>query len=324
MKSIEECRSFGASRRRLVRGLALAASLLAAAVAPAAADVLLPDFAPFPESITSTRAGTLYSSSISDGGVVRVRPGSSEAEAFIKPGEGETRSTFGVLADEKTNTLWVCSNDASFIGLPGPSKVEGSYLKGFDLETGALKVSAPAPHKPSICNDIALLPDGTAIVSNVAQPELLRLKPGGEKLEVWLADPALKGGVDGLAFGPDGNLYVNTFNSGEFFRVDVVDGEAKKLTKLETSRPLTHPDGMRPYGSGFLMVEGAGPLSRVTISGDRANVETIKDFVGPTGVTLVGDTAWVCEGQLGYLFNPELKGKPRPQFHLRALPVEKK
>jgi hypothetical protein len=46
-------------------------------------------------------------------------------------------------------------------------------------------------------------------------------------------------------FGGDGNLYVNTFAKGELFRVEVKDGIAGKITKLQPSRPLKFPDGLR-------------------------------------------------------------------------------
>ena len=54
----------------------------------------------------------------------------------------DSRSTFGVLVDERSNLLWVCSNDMSGKGVPGPSSIPGSYLKGFDLSTGEGKISA--------------------------------------------------------------------------------------------------------------------------------------------------------------------------------------
>jgi hypothetical protein len=48
------------------------------------------------------------------------------------------------------------------------------------------------------------------------------------------------------------------------------DGSAGPLTKLETSRPLQTPDGMRSVGNRtLLLVEGAGRLDEVTIKAPR-------------------------------------------------------
>ena len=104
----------------------------------------------------------------------------------------------------------------------------------------------------------------------------------------------------------------------------VKDGAAGAVTALKPSRPLTNPDGLRRYGEGtFLMAEGGGTLDLVTIAGDEARIETLKDGIaGPVSVTQVGDTAWVAEGQLDFLFDPALKDKkPKLPFRLVAVPL---
>jgi sugar lactone lactonase YvrE len=288
----------------------------------------LPSERAYPESVTSTSDGTLYISSFADGGVLRVRPGQSRAEPWIAPGAYGTRSTFGVLADERTGTLWVCSNDASAFNAAGPSRVEGSFLKGFDLATGEGKISAALPGPSTLCNDMALGPDGSIYVTNSFAPEILRLRPGNATLEVWLTDPLFTppkdgAGLDGIAFGGDGNVYVNTFTPSTLLRVEVKDGMAGNVTKLDTSRPLALPDALRALdGNRFLMIEGAGSLDRVTISGDTAAIETIADgYVQPTGVTSTGGTAFVAEGQLSRLIHPSEGQGPRLPFKVYPVPL---
>jgi len=284
----------------------------------APSQIAIPSGSPFPESLTATTDGTLYASSLTNGGIVRAKPGASEAEVWIQPGTFGTRSTFGVLADEKSGLLWVCSNDGTPLSVKGPNTIKGSFVKGFDLKTGEGTISAQLPAKPSICNDLAIGPDGALYVTNTLQPQILRLKKGSSELEVWVQDDKLKGGLDGIAFGQDGALYVNTFQSGELFRIEAKSGVAGAVTKLETSRPIKFPDGLRADKTGFVMVEGAGPLSKVTIVGDRAEIETIKEFAGPTGVARIGDKIWVAEGQIGYLMDPSKKGQT-PTFQLRSI-----
>lgn len=288
----------------------------------------LPGDRVFPESVTSTADGTLYVGSIASGGVMKVPAGTAKAEPWIAPGGFDTRSVFGLLADEKTNTLWVCSNDVSALGVPGPNKITGSYLKGFDLKTGQGKTSVALPGKRAFCNDIAIGPDDAAYVTNSQAPQVLRLKPGGDTFEVFAEDPRFDppakagAGLDGLAFGTDGNLYVNKFTEPALFRVAVKDGKAGKVTKLATSQQLVLADALRPipHGEGFLMIEGRGRLDRVTVSGDSAKIETLKDGLdGPTGVTPTGNTAWVSEGQLPHLFGNT--GKPNLPFVLRSVPI---
>ena len=55
----------------------------------------------FPESITSTSDGTLIVGSLGHGNVMRIAPGSTMAQEWIKPGTGGLNQVLGVYADEK-------------------------------------------------------------------------------------------------------------------------------------------------------------------------------------------------------------------------------
>jgi len=314
--------------RRSARGFA--AALLIAGTAPfttpgAAGElktIELPGEQAYPESVAATADGTLYVSSLASGGIWRVSPGASKAEEWIKPGAFDTRSTFGVLADEAAGLLWVCSNDVSGLGVPGPGSVTGSHLKAFDLSSGEGRKSFDLAAKGSICNDMAKGPDGALYIANTGVPQILRLKSGAAALEVWIESetfgkPEDGPGLDGIAFGGDGNLYVNTYGKGDFFRVAYVDGAPGAITKLKTPRPLKNPDGLRPTGGmTFVMAEGGGTLDRVTVKGDAIELEELASGIaGPTSVAMVGDVLWAPEGQLGHLFDAK-SGPPKLPFRL--------
>jgi streptogramin lyase len=308
----------------------MACSGYLSAQAAAPTSVELPGPRVFPESITSAHDGTVYVGSLGAGGVFRIEPHAGKADLWISPGAFGSASIFGVLADEKSRTLWVCTNDLSALGINIPGKKSGSFLKGYDLRSGEGKVSAKLPGEHTTCNDIAVGPDGAAYVTNTAAPQILRLPAGGKGLEVWADDPLLAPpanggpGLDGIAFGADGNLYVNTYWSGELFRVDVKDGKAGKVTKLRPSRPLVLPDAIKPLGRNvFLLIEGGGRLDRMVVSGDDVSIETLKEgFDVPTGVAIVGRTAWVSEGQLSLVFDPSKKGQaPKLPFHIYSVPL---
>jgi sugar lactone lactonase YvrE len=294
-----------------------------ATLCAAAQSVALPGERAFPESLSSTQDGTLFVSSLASGGIYWVMPHSTEAKLWIEPGTFGTHSTFGVLVEEKAGILWVCSNDLSAHGMTVGTTDGVSALFAFDLKTGAGKFSIPLPSKPSTCNDITIGPDGAAYVTNTAAPQILRLAKGARELEVWFTEPSLQpekgGGLDGIAFGPDGNLYVNTVGPGELYRIDVKKGKATKLTQLTPSRPLFRTDGMRRYGKNFLLIEGQGRLDLMSVHGDSVSVETLKEgYSVPTGVTPVGRTAWVSEGQFGSLAD----SAPKPNLPFRVYSVE--
>ncbi len=308
-------------------GLAAAVLLASSAGRPASADIALPGDRAFPESIGSTSDGTLYVGSPAVGGVLRIKPGMTP-EMWIKPGAFGTRSTFGILADEKSGTLWVCSNDVSALGAQGPSDVKGSFLKGFDLKTGTGRVSVSLPGSRALCNDMAVAPDGSVLVTDSLAPLVLRLKPAAKSLDVWaespkFAPPAQGAGLDGIVFGTDGNVYVDLFNDAKLFRVEVKDGKPGAITQLKASRPMQLTDALRnAEGSSFLMIEGSGKLDRVTLDGDSAKLETLKDgMAGPTGVTKFGGAAFVTEGQLPKLFGHPTGGPTLP-FKVFAVPIK--
>jgi sugar lactone lactonase YvrE len=303
----------------LVTAIATFGAVPDASAATVPESISLPGDRAFPENISSTSNGTLYVGSLASGGIYRVQPHSAEAKLWIEPGTFGTHSTFGVLVDEQAGVLWVCSNDLSSRAINVGAADGISALTSFDLKSGAGKVSAPFPSKPSTCNDITIGPDKAAYVTNTAAPQILRLAPGAKQLEVWFTDPSLQpekgGGLDGLAFGPDGNLYVDTVGPGELYRIDVQHGKATRLTKLTPSRPLFRTDALRRYGKDFLLIEGQGRLDILSVKGDAANVETLRDgYVVPTGVTAVGNIAWVSEGQLGFVSDPQKK--PALPFHI--------
>jgi sugar lactone lactonase YvrE len=308
---------------------AAAAALVLLLAVPAAAapqQINIPGERVFPESLTSTKDGTIYIGSLAQGTIYRVAKGSSTAEPWIKPGTNGMLSVLGVLADEKSGTLWACSSDLSAMGiaLPGEKQVA---LKAFDLATGAPKGSFPLPGSGSLCNDIAIGHDGSAYVTDSLHPRILRLKPGAEALEVWVENPVFGTGgpmLDGIAFG-HGGLYVNTYQGGKLFRVALhKDGSAGAVTELKPSSPLDHPDGLRPLGGGrFLMIEGAGRLDRVTIKGDEAEIDVLKDGLNvPVSVARVGNTAYALEGQLNLLFDPAKKGEQPQPFRAVAVSLK--
>jgi sugar lactone lactonase YvrE len=314
-------RAFGAAVC-LVVTCTLSAGLARAETSP----IGLPDKS-FPESVTSTSDGALYVGSFNHGGVTRIAP-TGKVDAFISPGASGSRSTLGVLADEKTGTLYVCSNDLSGLGVASPGDGKGAFLKTFDLHTGAAKGSFALKDEKSLCNDIAVGKDGTAYITDSFAPYIYSLKPGAVGLEVWATDPALAPakdgvGLDGIAFGADGNLYVTTYIPAKLLRIAVKDGKPGAITEVTPSQAIDHADALRAHGNGLLLIEGAGRLDKVTISGDDAKVEVIKDGLAePVSVTQVDDTAWVAEGKLSYIIGPN-KDKDPGAFTLKPVGLPK-
>ena len=253
-------------------------------------EVTINDTGVMPENLTSSQDATVYFGSTAKGTIYRAAPGAAQAEPWILASATGLTNVLGVLADDKTNTLWVCQNATG--GRDGAPVVGQTALRSFDLKSGAAKGTYPFPPNSGICNDIAVSSNGTAFVSESFRGRIHRLRPGATDLEVWASAQQLNV-IDGLALLADGSVYANDFSSGRLFRIPVnADGSAGSIVPIETSIPFTRPDGLRSVGPQTLIqAEGQGRVTELTIKGDRAEVRVLQDgLTGATGVTLVGNS----------------------------------
>jgi sugar lactone lactonase YvrE len=295
--------------------------MIAAAAGTAAAqkttEITLPGTRVFPESITSTADGTLIVGSLGHGNVLRIAPGKTTAEEWIKAGSGGLNNVLGVYADEKGQLLWVCSNNLE-------NKGEATSVKTFDLKTGAAKGTYSLPGEGPLCNDIAVGTDGTAYIADTRLNSVLMLRPGAKTLDVAAKDPLLAG-ADGLAFGDKSTLYVNSVTAGKILRVDLgPDGKSRRITDLKLPRSLDRPDGMRAIGPHrLLLAENSGKMSIVTFEGPEKQtvvLKTLKEGLESTpGVTATKGMAWIVEGKLNYRNDAALKDKDPGTFKMYAV-----
>jgi sugar lactone lactonase YvrE len=260
----------------------------------------------FPESVSSLSDGTLFFGSITGGNVLKASPGATTTEEFVPAAADGPKAVIGVLADEASSSVWVCYADLAWFG--GQEGLP-SMLRSYDAATGAEKGSYTFTG-PSFCNDIAIGADGAAYAADTVAGSVVRTTADGG-VETWKQD-AMLAGADGLSFGPDGTLYVNSVTANKLFRIDVnADGTAGAITEIATSEPLAGPDGMRFGDDGVLYVaqNGSGVASALTIDGDSATVANLEGtYVGPTAVTKVGDTLWVLEAKIGMMQSGEDPG----------------
>ena len=285
--------SHPSNKRRFILALISGMSLASPARAQDRAEITINDTGVQAENLTSSQDGTVYFGSAAKGTIYRAAPGASQAEPWILASAAGLTNVLGLLADDNSNTLWVCQNSTG--GRGGAPVVGQTALRSFDLKTGSAKGTYPFPANSGVCNDIAVSANGTAYASESFRGRVHRLRPGASELEVWASDQEINV-IDGLAFLADGALYVNTFNTGKIFRIPVnADGSAGALVPIETSIPLGRPDGLRTAGPQTLIqAEGVGRLTELVITGNRADVRIVREgLTAATGVTVVGNTALV-------------------------------
>jgi streptogramin lyase len=274
--------------------------------------VTINDAGPQAENLTSSQDGSIFFGSTAKGTIYRAAPGAAAAQPWIQASAAGLTNVLGVLADDKTGTLWVCQNSTG--GRGGAPVVGQTALRSFDLKSGAAKGTYDFPSNGGVCNDMAVASDGTVYATESFANRIHRLTPGAKALDLWVpADPQLAG-VDGIAILADGAVYVNTFFAGLLFRIPVnADGSAGALVPIELSMPLTRPDGLRTVGPRtMIQAEGQGRLTELTINGNRAEVRVLREgLTAATGVTLVGNTAFVLVSRARGVGVPYQPGEPR-------------
>lgn len=292
-------------------GIAAAATAGALTLAVGAmaqpATVFIGDDREHPESITSTRDGTLFIGLMGKSAVYRVDSGATTAEPFITDG---LQTVVGVFAHG--GTLWVCSS--SGFGEEGPT-----FANSYDIESGNLTGSYEFPGG-GFCNDFAVGRDGSVYIADTTGARILVLLPGASALEVFHEDADLLAGVDGLGI-LDGELIANSVTTDRLFQIEITDSyQFGGIQELALSRPVEGPDGMRTLDTddGLLLVEGNRLVLVDNVGNGAADVTVLQEgFDGATAVTQVGDTAYVVEAKLDFLFDPNL-GDPGT---FNAIPV---
>lgn len=280
----------------------------------------------FPESIAMARDGTLYVGSAVEGSIVRIRPGSAAAEAWVPPGANGLMSVQGLYADDRAGLLYACTGDLSVAQTP---KVDNALL-AFDLRTGAAKGRWVLPGG-GFCNDIVAAPEGRLLISDTAKPRILRFDPRAGQLTPWIEHPLLGGSdFNGNGIAVDGSaVYLNTFSDGRLLRIPVrADGSAGTPEQVAMPRALAGADALRVIAPGRMLVfenditGGNGRVTRIDLTAAEPVLTTIAEQLRePTSGIVRGDDVLVLESQFRKLFGPD-KGQAPVPFVLRSVSLK--
>ncbi len=269
----------------------------------------------FPESITSTKDGTIIIGSYGTNSVWRVPAGSTTASKWIDvPDLGPTpEPLLGVFADETSGRLLICK----------------AGVRTFDLKTGMPKETLKIPGATPFCNDLAVRSDGSIFVADTRGAKIFMFPKGKTEAVEIASDPVLLEGADGLAFLSDQNkLYVNSVSKNRMLRLDLdKDGKSTKITELKQSRALQGPDGMRAIdGKRLIIAEGTpGRTSMGVPNGDNIEITTLKEVGidgGTPAVTVTKGMGWTIEGKLRQRDANNLDADKGP-FRLFPVPLPK-
>jgi len=273
----------------------------------------------FPESIASDAAGAIYIGS-NPGTIYRALAGEAIASPWIVPdAQNGLQTVFGVLAHDESGLLWVCSN--AMMGAEG-----GPVIITFGLADGSFRNSYPFPADagPAMCNDMTLDAGGNVFASDTVGGRIMLLRHGADAFEVWASDPEFAS-LDGISFGPGGQLYANAIQRNTLLLVHrKPNGSFDRTEVLETTQPMDAPDGLRPLDANrMLQSEGnSGTITVLTFAqGEPVQIDVIAEGIDyASSVTMAGGRAYFPEGKLRFLFGPKAGEDPGP-FLVRSVPI---
>jgi len=247
-----------------------------------------------PEGIAhDARTGRFFLSSMFKEKVVAV-DASGKASDFIPSGKDGVMESLGLKIDEKRRRLWVMSNktiaDTRFAAVHVFDADSGNLIKKFVLEQ----------KEPQLLNELALLEDGSAYLTDTDGFRVYFVPADLSRLELFLPSDELLNSANGITASPDGSvLYVAA--AKHIVLVDV---------RLKTMRPIDNPsalpdsgiDGLYSHRGGLVaVVNGVKTLKEVHLArfilspdGQEIRGRTVIDrgnplFSVPTTAVLAGD-----------------------------------
>jgi sugar lactone lactonase YvrE len=112
-----------------------------------------------------------------------------------------------------------------------------------------------------------------------------------------LTEPNRLWGANGVAFGPDGRLYVAQFLGGQISAVDIASGDVEVVVPFDG--PVRTPDDIAFGADGAIYIADLAP-GRVWRRTAEGEFDLLSDSVrAPNGITCVGDRLFVNEMVVG-------------------------
>jgi len=268
----------------------------------------------YPEGTAySKKQNTFFVSSIYSGQVGTL-DFSGKYEPFTQ--DPDLVASIGILADEKSNTLFVTNVDNGVaINTNAATAYKLSEIIGYDLTTGKRKFKVDLGKlnegNPNFINDLTLDSEGNLYVTNSFSPVIFKIDKN-QKASIFARNESWTGegfNLNGIVYHPDGYLIVAQSNKGLLYRVNIKNPADIRTIKADA---LLGVDGLILNGKSELAVVSnkSNKIFQVRTKDDwnSAVIITSKESVLPfptTGVLLNGKYH-VLNAKLSELFDPKV------------------
>ena len=224
-------------------------------------------------------------------------------------------ATVGILADEKSNTLFVTNIDNGAAVKTNPAKAyKLSEVIGYDLRSGKRKFKVDLgklnPGHPNFVNDLTRDKDGNVYVTNSFSPMIFKIDKE-QHASIFAQNQAWTGdgfNLNGIVYHPDGYLIVAQSNKGLLYKVNLKDPNDIKTVKVDE---LKGADGLILNGKNELVVisNAASKIFLVRSVDNWTSASIISSKASilqfPTTGVLVNGKYHVLNAKLSELFDPK-------------------
>jgi len=237
--------------------------------------------------------------------VVRVAPDGTTRDV-VAPGQDGLLATLGLRVDGARGLLWVANAAAPFMEHADDTPPGRSRLHAFELATGRLRARYELPG-PSLLNDVVVLPDGRAVVTDSVASGLWIT--GEQRLEPLLPAGTLSD-PNGLVLSANGDLlYVATWRG-----IAVVDWRTRRAAPLQLPAGATNLagiDGLYLHAGALVGIQNAVGHPRVVqlpLTADGRGAIRVDVIESGSAIVDNPTTGVVVDGELVFLARRNREG----------------
>ena len=236
---------------------------------------------------------------------------------FVPPKDAGLGILVGLRVDDRRGELWAASEQFT----PTPGLVRGIFR--YRLSDGKLLGKYPAPRdRADLVNDLVIAPDGTVYATASDSGSLLRVRPGGDTLEVFLPPHALPD-PNGITMSKDGRYL---FVAG-WYGITRVDLLSKETVLLKSPPEIAAGciDGLYEYEGDLVGIQNCvhdtGRVLRFRLNAQRDAIVSCKVlesyspwFEGITTGAIVGDRFYFVANTQLHKISPDGSIPPGVRF----------
>lgn len=224
-------------------------------------------------------------------------------------------ASIGILADEKSNTLFVTNVDNGVaVKTSAATAYHLSELIGYDLTSGKRKFKVDLgklnPGHPNFINDLTQDKDGNVYVTNSFSPMIFKIDKEHHATvfaqhDAWTGDGF---NLNGIVYHPDGYLIAAQSNKGILYKISLKDPADIKTVKVDE---LKGADGLILNGENELIAvsNASYKIFRLKSADNWTSANIISSIPSvlpfPTTGVLVEGKYHVLNAKLSEMFDPK-------------------